>query len=80
MKIKTILAAAMAALMILVLAALRKGTDRRADRQGGLQRQRYDWVYAPESDDELVRLLVTIGNDSYGSAGASLSRQMPPFR
>lgn len=74
MKIKTILAAAMAALMILVLAACGKEptaepTDK-ADYSGSVT----DWVYAPESDDELVRLLVTIGNDSYGSAGASLQQ------
>ena len=74
MKSKTILAAAMAALMILALAACEKEqtaepTDK-ADYSGSVT----DWVYAPESDDELIQLLVTIDSDSYGSAGASLQQ------
>ena len=64
----------MAALMILALAACGKEktaepTDK-ADYSGSV----IDWVYAPESDDELVQLLVTIDSDSYGSAGASLQQ------
>ncbi|HAL11866.1 MAG TPA: hypothetical protein DCP22_06065, partial [Ruminococcaceae bacterium] len=33
-----------------------------------------DWMYAPESEDELVKLLVAIDSTSYGSAGASLQQ------
>ena len=33
-----------------------------------------DWVYAPESEEELVKLLIAIDDVSYGSAGASLQQ------
>ena len=33
-----------------------------------------DWIYAPETEDELTRLLIAIDEVSYGSAGASLQQ------
>ena len=33
-----------------------------------------DWSYAPETEDELVKLLTAIDTVSYGSAGASLQQ------
>ena len=33
-----------------------------------------DWMYAPETEDELTKLLVSIDEVSYGSAGASLQQ------
>ena len=30
-----------------------------------------DWMYTPETEDELTKLLVSIDEVSYGSAGAS---------
>lgn len=32
------------------------------------------WIYAPETEDELTRLLIAIDEVSYGSAGASLQQ------
>ena len=33
-----------------------------------------DWMYAPESEDALIKLLVAVDTASYGSAGASLQQ------
>lgn len=33
-----------------------------------------DWVYTPETEDELVKLLIAIDETAYGSAGASLQQ------
>lgn len=33
-----------------------------------------DWMYEPESEDELIALLVTIDRTPYGSAGSSLQQ------
>ena len=33
-----------------------------------------DWMYTPETEDELTKLLVSIDEVSYGSAGASLQQ------
>lgn len=47
-------------------------TDGRADGTG--YGSLTDWMYTPETEDELTKLLVSIDEVSYGSAGASLQQ------
>ena len=86
MKNKKIFVVLMAALMALALVACNNNNTpaptpdpeptpdpaptTKVDYSGSLT----DWMYAPESEDELVKLLVAIDSTSYGSAGASLQR------
>ena len=86
MKNKKIFVVLMAALMALALVACNNNNNpaptpdpeptpdpaptTKVDYSGSL----IDWMYAPESEDELVKLLVAIDSTSYGSAGASLQR------
>ena len=86
MKNKKIFVVLMAALMALALVAYNNNNNpaptpdpeptpdpaptTKVDYSGSLT----DWMYAPESEDELVKLLVAIDSTSYGSAGASLQQ------
>ena len=87
MKNKKIFVVLMAALMALALVACNNNNNNPAptpdpeptpdpapttkvDYSGSLT----DWMYAPESEDELVKLLVASDSTSYGSAGASLQQ------
>lgn len=86
MKNKKIFVVLMAALMALALVACNNNNNptptpdpeptpdpaptTKVDYSGSLT----DWMYAPESEDELVKLLVAIDSTSYGSAGASLQQ------
>ena len=86
MKNKKIFVVLMAALMALALVACNNNNNpaptpdpgptpdpaptTKVDYRGSLT----DWMYAPESEDELVKLLVAIDSTSYGSAGASLQQ------
>ena len=86
MKNKKIFVVLMAALMALALVACNNNNNpaptpdpeptpdpaptTKVDYSGSLT----DWLYAPESEDELVKLLVAIDSTSYGSAGASLQQ------
>ena len=62
----------MAALLVLALSACTKQTTpaATADYSGDMT----DWMYAPESDDERINLLVSIDTAASGSAGASLQQ------
>ena len=86
MKNKKIFVVLMAALMALALVACNNNNNpaptpdpeptpdpaptTKVDYSGSLT----DWMYAPESEDELVKLLVAIDSTSYGRAGASLQQ------
>lgn len=85
MKSKKFLVVLMAALMALAMVACNNNEPAptpdpkptpdpapttKVDYSGSLT----DWMYAPETEDELTKLLVSIDEVSYGSAGASLQQ------
>lgn len=85
MKSKKILVVLMAALMALAMVACNNNEPAptpdpeptpdpapttKVDYSGSLT----DWMYTPETEDELTKLLVSIDEVSYGSAGASLQQ------
>lgn len=85
MKSKKFLVVLMAALMALAMVACNNNEPAptpdpkptpdpapttKVDYSGSLT----DWMYTPETEDELTKLLVSIDEVSYGSAGASLQQ------
>ena len=85
MKSKKFLVVLMAALMALAMVACNNNepaptpdpeptpdpvATTKVDYSGSLT----DWMYAPETEDDLTKLLVSIDEVSYGSAGASLQQ------
>ena len=87
MKSKKFLVVLMAALMALAMVACNNNEPAptpdpeptpdpapttKVDYSGSLT----DWMYTPETEDELTKLLVSIDEVSYGSAGASLQQAM----
>lgn len=86
MKNKKFLVVLMAALMALAMVACNNSNEptptpdpdptpdpaptTKVDYSGNLT----DWMYTPETEDELTKLLIAIDEVSYGSAGASLQQ------
>lgn len=79
MKNKRFLTVVMIALMAMLLLACGSEPAQTPDDNTPVAEADYsgsvtDWMYEPESEDELTALLVTIDRTPYGSAGSSLQQ------